>query len=52
MPDYIVNLLLFGKKLRNKLLFDIYDNVDPFSFYKSYFKKTQENKKIIINICR
>ena len=52
MPDYIINILLFGKKLRNKLLFDIYENVDSFSFYKNNFKKNQEYKKIIVKICR
>lgn len=52
MPDYIANILTFGKKIRNKLLFDIYDNVDSFSFYKNNFKKNQEIKKIVKNICR
>lgn len=51
MPNYIANILLYGKILRNKFLFDIYGNVDSFSFFKNNFKKNQEYKKILAKIC-
>lgn len=43
-------LVSFGNKLRNKIIYDIYENLDYNYFIKHLFLKNYNNKKTLTNV--
>lgn len=47
MLNFLNDIITIGKKLRSKVLFDIYDNIDYLSFMKSSHLKKMCLKNLI-----